>query len=555
MPERLAGRMFVVSRIAWLPLLALLTISGARAEPRHRVPDGFVIEQAAGDKQVRFPMFAAFDDQGRLFVAESSGGDLYAEISARTRKCRVSVLEDKDGDGRYETASVFADKLNFPMGLVWHNGRLLVADPPDLVALEDTDGDGKADRRTVLLTGFGHKDNGSLHGLTFGPDGWLYLTMGSPDGYKLRRSDGSRLSGESGALIRCRPDGSDPEVLCRGFENLVEVVWTARGEAVGTDNWFRDANAKGSGGLRDALVHLTDGGLYPYHREVGTPQPVTGDPLGPVALYPAVALSGLVRYEGAQFPASMRGNLFSAQHNSRAVGRHVLVPEGSTFRARDVPFLTSDDPDFHPSDVLEDADGSLLVVDTGSWYVHHCPTGRIRKVRAAGGVWRVRRAGTRRPADPWGLKEDWARAAADRLCALLADPRPAVRDRARRSASARGQFAGGALAAALGKSAHTATRQQVIWALAEVADSSALPPLRRALDSPDPDTVVTAARALAARSDRGSARALTRLLAAKAFPVRFAAAEALARCGDARSLPAVWLALTEDRDGCLVADL
>ena len=114
-------------------------------------------------------MFAAFDDRGRLFVAESSGLDLYAEITAGTRKCRVSVLEDRDGDGRYESSRVFADGLVFPMGLAWRDGRLYVADPPDLVALEDRDGDGRADRRTVILTGFGHTDNGSLHGLVFGP--------------------------------------------------------------------------------------------------------------------------------------------------------------------------------------------------------------------------------------------------------------------------------------------------------------------------------------------------------------------------------------------------
>jgi hypothetical protein len=64
---------------------------------------------------------------------------------------------------------------------------------------------------------------------------------------------------------RARPDGSEPEVICRGFVNLVEVAFTARGEAIGTDNWFHNANDKASGGLRDALVHLVDGGLYPYH--------------------------------------------------------------------------------------------------------------------------------------------------------------------------------------------------------------------------------------------------------------------------------------------------
>src|SRR5262245_18599906 len=86
------------------------------------VPPGFVIEKVAAEPAVVFPMFAAFDDHGRLFVAESSGLDLYAEISAGTRNCRISCLEDRDGDGRFETAQVFADRLVFPMGLAWRDG-------------------------------------------------------------------------------------------------------------------------------------------------------------------------------------------------------------------------------------------------------------------------------------------------------------------------------------------------------------------------------------------------------------------------------------------------
>jgi putative membrane-bound dehydrogenase-like protein len=179
--------------------------------PAHHVPEGFVLEKVAGDAEVRFPMFAAFDERGRLFVTESSGGDLYAELKAQTRRCGVRLLEDRDRDGRFETSSVFADRLVFPMGLIWRDGKLFVADPPDLVTLEDSDGDGRADQRRVILTGFGHTDNGSLHGLTFGPDGLLYMTTGQPDGYRLKRSDGSVLEGESGALIRCGADGSGVE--------------------------------------------------------------------------------------------------------------------------------------------------------------------------------------------------------------------------------------------------------------------------------------------------------------------------------------------------------
>src|SRR5919106_6189576 len=78
--------------------------------PKLHVPDGFTIERV-DEGNTRFPMFAAFDDRGRLFVAESSGLDLYAEITAQTRKCRVRLLEDRDGDGRFEMSRVFADKL------------------------------------------------------------------------------------------------------------------------------------------------------------------------------------------------------------------------------------------------------------------------------------------------------------------------------------------------------------------------------------------------------------------------------------------------------------
>jgi putative membrane-bound dehydrogenase-like protein len=541
------------ARSSWPCFLCLLVLpaSGRAAEPasalRHRVPDGFVIEQVAGEKQVRFPMFAAFDDRGRLFVAESSGLDLYAEISAATRKCRIRLLEDKDGDGRFETSRVFADKLVFPMGLVWRAGRLYVADPPDLVALEDTDGDGRADKRTVILTGFGHRDNGSLHGLTFGPDGWLYMTLGHPDGYKLRKGSGF-LEGRSGALIRCRPDGSDPEVVSRGFENLVEVAFTPRGDIIGTDNWFRNVNAKGSGGLRDALVHLLDGGLYPTHPDKGSPLPLTGDTLGPVSLFPAVALSGLTRYRGTLFPAEMRGNLFAAQHNARKVTRHVLISDTSTFRSRDLDLVSSDDPDFHPSDVLEDADGSLLVLDTGSWYIHHCPTGKIRKSPAVGGIYRVRPRKAAPVADPRGLKENWSRASPEQLCERLGDRRPAVRDRASVELSARGKAVIAALARLLTGSVSTAVKQRAVWALAVIPDEQSLVPLRKTLEATEPEVVATAARALGRRADRKAAQSLEQLLSSRSPFIALAAAEALCRCGDLGNLPALWTALAANPD-------
>src|SRR5438874_2888626 len=123
----------------WLVPLALpaVVLAADDLSAQLKTPAGFTVERVAGAPQLRFPMFAAWDDRGRLYVAESSGQDLYAELVAQTRRCRVLRLEDQDGDGRFERAQVFADRLVFPMGLVWRGGRLYVADPPDLVAYVD----------------------------------------------------------------------------------------------------------------------------------------------------------------------------------------------------------------------------------------------------------------------------------------------------------------------------------------------------------------------------------------------------------------------------------
>src|SRR5437773_12321196 len=118
------------------------------------------------------------------------------------------------------------------------------------------------------------------------------------------------------------------------------------------------------------------------------------------------------------------------------VTRHVLVPDGATFKTRDEDFLISDNLDFHPTDVKEDADGSLLVVDTGGWYKLCCPTSQLHKPDVLGGIYRVRRRGTPRPDDPRGNKL-WERApdlktpeGLEGSFKLLGDSRPAVQRRA-----------------------------------------------------------------------------------------------------------------------------
>src|ERR1700675_3758278 len=104
-------------------LLIALFLAGqlapSRVEGEPKAPDGFAIEKGA---ESTFPIVGAFDDRGRLYVTESSGGDLYLELQNKTRGCRIRRFEDKDGDGIFETSTVFAEGLTPSMGTVWHAG-------------------------------------------------------------------------------------------------------------------------------------------------------------------------------------------------------------------------------------------------------------------------------------------------------------------------------------------------------------------------------------------------------------------------------------------------
>jgi len=522
------------SAAAWLVFSAQ---DGTKFEPPPiTVPDGFTIEVVAAPPLVRHPMMAGFDERGRLFIAESDGQNLQKDELLKQLPRFIRVLEDTDGDGKFDRSGVFADRMVMPEGALWHEGALFVVSSPYLWRLEDADGNGVAEKRERLVGTMEFDGRPNQHGPYLGPEGRLYFSGGT-FGYDLVGKDGKR-AGQSRAagLFSCRADGTDVEIVGHSGINPVEVVFSEEGEAFSTCAIF-----DGVGGRHDALVHWIPGGVYGPH-SYGVPTvKQTGFRLPAAHRWGQVAPAGLARYRGTAFGAEYRDNLFACHFNTHKVVRLKLEPQGSTFRARDEDFVSSPSNDFHPADVLEDADGSLLLIDTGGWLSWGCPTSKIAKPNVFGAIYRIRKAGAARDDDPRGLKLRWEGAGPAELVERLDDPRPAVRDR---STAALARLGNGALPALR----DARVRREAAWALCRIGTPEAAAVLRGALEDKADSVRHAAVQGAGTLRDKGAVSALVKILAADTPAIRRAAAAALGRIGEAGSVGALLESLRQEGD-------
>jgi len=496
-----------------------------------RVPAGFSIELAAGPPLVERPIVAAFDERGRLYVAEASGTNDPVEKQLQDAPHRILRLEDVDGDGTFDRRTVFADKMMFPEGTMYLNGALYVAAPPTIWKLTDVDDDGVADRRVEWFNGKTlNKCANDLHGPYLGLDGWIYWCKGA---FQEQRYyiDGRDWTSRAAHIFRCRQDGTGFEPLITGgMDNPVDVAFTASGERILSATYLE------GDGRRDGLVHAVYGGVYGRDHGVLQGHRRTGELMPALSLMSPVAPSGLARYESGEFGDEFDGNLFACQFNMRKVSRHVLSPVGATFSSDDSDFLTSDNVDFHPTDVVVDADGSLLVINTGGWYKLCCPTSQLWKPDVLGGIYRIRRTGSAPAEDPRGLGLKWSGGLPE-LWRFLADVRPAVRERARLEFAARqgGPEMSAFLAALAQRSAGAASLPTESW----IGES----------DTPDVSTqAVALSRTWAlAQVDAVEARGLVRrLLAHQDEEVRHAALNAISLNRDAAAAAMLKQVLVSD---------
>ena len=294
-------------RVQTVAVIAALLIVGAAAtfaaeEPKTgvaaiTVPEGFTVERVAGPPLVERPMLASFDDRGRLYVGDSAGVNLRGPELTKNPPHSIRMLEDTDGDGKFDKSTRVRrqDGLSAGDRLARRRGLLLVA------AQFLATGRYRRRRRGRPARGVGDRFCQHRRGRRHArrqpgarrPAVLVRRPLPARDSPTRRTGD---PQGDRALVVRCRPDGSDLEVVCGSQGNAVGVAFTPEGDMFASGT-FLAPNSMGAG-LRDALVHCIDGGEYPVRDRVLNEHKRTGDLLPPLTHLGVAAASDLAIARG-----------------------------------------------------------------------------------------------------------------------------------------------------------------------------------------------------------------------------------------------------------------
>ncbi|MCW5556864.1 MAG: c-type cytochrome [Verrucomicrobiae bacterium] len=349
-----------------------------------QLPPGFEIQLVASEPEIQKPFNLAFDAIGRLWVTTSVEYP-WAAPTNRPGRDRLTILEDFGPDGRARKVTQFADGLNIPIGVYpfrtddshW---KAIVWSIPYLWLLEDTDGDGQADKRTPLYGPFDHTrdTHGNQASFRRGFDGWLYCTHGFNNDSHVTARDGSHVDLNSGNTYRIRLDGSRIEHHTHGQVNPFGLSWDARGNLYSSD-------------CHSAPIYqLLAGGWYP---SFGKPHDGLG--FAPVMLehaHGSTAIDGALYYNDDLWPEEFQDTFFIGNVMTSRLNRDKITFTGSTPKATEQPdFLTSADPWFRPVDTTLGPDGALYIADFYNRIIGHyeVPLKHPGRDRERGRLWRV----------------------------------------------------------------------------------------------------------------------------------------------------------------------
>ena len=265
--------------------------------------------------------------------------------------------------------------------------------------------------------------------------------------------------------------------------------------------------------------------------------PDTGFRLPATSRWGQVAPAGLMRYRGDTFGEAYEDTLFACHFNTRRVVNVRLESENGSFVTRETDFLSSDSIGFHPTDILEDADGSLLLLDTGGWLSWGCPFSKRAMPEIKGSIYRIQKKDIQGRHDPRGLKISWDSLKPKDLIYLLNDTRPVVRDKAVDAIIDRGAAILDLMSNLIVESSDSDFRKRGLWAVSRIKSKSSLEILQKALKDLDSGVRQVAVRSLGRLKDKTALMPLTTLLSDSSPSVRAAAAAAIGELDDKKALP------------------
>ena len=336
-----------------------------------QVSDGFEVNLFAADPMLAKPIQMNWDAQGRLWVVSSS---LYPMIKPGEKaNDKVIILEDTKGEGKADKVTVFADGLLIPTGIEIGNGGAYVANSTEIIFLKDTDGDGKADLRKTILSGFGTEDTHHIiHTFRWGEEGYLYFNQSIYIHSHVETPWGTKRLG-GGGIWRFRPSTMEFEVYCKGMCNPWGHHVDYYGQHFGTD---------GAGG--DGIHYLIPGFTYPMFPGGGKSFPGL-NPGSP-------KYAGMEVLSGRHLPDDWQGNIITNDFRAHRTVRFAISDDGSGFASKLMPdFIKTTDKAYRPIDVKMGPDGAIYIAD---WYNPIINHGEVdfydsRRDRTHGRIWRV----------------------------------------------------------------------------------------------------------------------------------------------------------------------